>query len=88
MTTRRAAAAMELADPRDLPAIDGDAITIAWDSTRSVTPCTVLGHGDREIWREDACWEGIDRFDEVVASLQASYGSRLVAVEPSRSSQM
>ena len=72
-----------------LPEIPGDSITIVWDfEERDGEAFTVLRHEDREIWRELAFWEGIERFEEVATLLEQRYRSRLVAFEPTRRSEL
>jgi hypothetical protein len=82
--------ASSLKSPDELPDLEGPTITILWDQVGREgghEPLyTVLRHGKREIWRERACWEGYERFDEVVKILQAKYGHRLLDVVPTQAS--
>lgn len=73
----------------ELPEIGQDEITIVWDlEGTGFDVVTVLRHEGREIWREPAFFEGIERFEEVARLLRARYGKRLVALEPSPASTM
>jgi hypothetical protein len=83
------AAETALTGPHQLPEIRGDDITIVWDfEEREGEKFTVLRHGGREIWRELAYWEGIERFEEVTGLLEQRYGRRLVAFEPTSRSEL
>jgi hypothetical protein len=78
-----------LREPAELPALVGDQLLIDWDfEDRDGEQWTVLRHGDVQIWREVAFWEGIGRFAEVVKILQARYGSRLIEVRPTPASEL
>lgn len=86
---RERAARLELADPSQLPPIADERIEITWDQVeRDDEEWTVLRHGDRELFRELAYWEGVDRFEEVAEILRRAYGPRLRAVVPTRGSEM
>jgi DNA-directed RNA polymerase subunit RPC12/RpoP len=77
-----------LRDATELPDLDGDRLVILWDIERVEEDWwTILRHGEREIWREMAYWEGIGRFIEVVEILRARYGLRLVEVRPTPASE-
>ncbi|MEB3982515.1 hypothetical protein OQ968_14725 [Mycobacterium sp. 663a-19] len=85
---RRRASNSMLRDAAELPDLDGDRLLILWDlETVDDENWTILRHGEREIWREIAYWEGIERFAEVVELLRARYGSRLVEVCPTPASE-
>lgn len=74
-----------------LPEWVGPAAALAWDSVESdygEPSFTVIKHGDREIWREPICWEGYDRFREVVRILKQRYGKRLLDVVPTSASEL
>jgi hypothetical protein len=79
-----------LREPAELPALVGDQLLIDWDfEDRDGEQWTDLRHGDVQIWREVAFWEGIGRFAEVVKILQAArYGSRLIEVRPTPASEL
>ena len=49
---------------------------------------TVILHGEREIWRERAYFEGSDRFVAVHEILRQRYGDRMVAMVPTGRSQL
>ncbi|MDO9410065.1 hypothetical protein [Patulibacter sp.] len=84
-----AAERIALRDAAQLPTIDDDRIEIAWDMVDDAGEhWTVLRHGERELFRELAYWEGIDRFLEVAAILRGAYGPRLRAIVPTRGSEM
>lgn len=86
---RERAARLELSDPSQLPSIADERVEITWDQVeQDDEQWTVLRHGDRELFRELAYWEGIDRFVEVVEILTRAYGPRLRAVVPARGSEM
>jgi hypothetical protein len=81
------AAEVELKSSDRLPDLEGDHIVIDWDfEERDGEGWTVLRHGDREMWRERAYYEGADRFAAVFALLHDRYGARLSAVRPTRES--
>ncbi len=48
----------------------------------------MLRHGDREIWRELAYYEGYQRFAAVFELLRERYGSRLAEVRPTPASEV
>jgi len=71
-----------------LPDLEGTAITLVWDFVKHGSDClTVVKHGEREIWREPAVYEGSRRFEEVVRILVAKYGARLADVVPTPESE-
>jgi hypothetical protein len=81
------AAALELKEPSQLPDLAGERLVIVWDfEDRDDEKWTVLRHGDEEIWRELAYYEGYRRFAEVFEILRARYGSRLAEVRPTPAS--
>ena len=83
------AAELALASPDQLPELPGEALTIEWDfEEHDGESFTVLRHEGAEIWRELAFYEGFQRFEEVAEILERRYGSRLVAVEPTRASEV
>ncbi|MEJ7783762.1 MAG: hypothetical protein WKF96_03090 [Solirubrobacteraceae bacterium] len=77
------AEASELKDPSQLPKIGGDRFELLWDKDGDHT---VVRHGEREIWREVAYWEGGDRFAEVFTLLRRRYGWRLDRLVPTQRS--
>lgn len=84
---RRKMYASLLRDEEQLPDLDGDQLVLDWDQVSvDGEHWTVLRHGDRELVRELTYWEGIGRFEEVVAILRARYGSRLVELRPTAAS--
>lgn len=75
----------------DLPDLEGDDLVIEWDFDDSEKPrvkdyWTVLRHEGREIWREVAFYEGINRFEQVLWILREKYGSRLAELRPTSAS--
>jgi len=79
------AAARELRVPDELPAIDAASFELTWDH---IGDDTVILHGEREIWRERAYFEGSDRFVAVYEILRQRYGDRMVAMVPTGRSQL
>lgn len=78
-----------LRDAAELPDLDGDRLVIVWDFEEvDEEQWTILRHGDREIWRERAYWDGIGRLAEVVEILRVRYGARLVEVRPTPASEL
>lgn len=83
------AKASELTSPDQLPDLDGDEIVIEWDfESREEDNWTVLRHEDREIWREIAYYEGLDRYSEVASILIEKYGERLVGFPATSASSL
>lgn len=83
------ASASLLREPAQLPELEGDALELVWDfepGSQGSDNITVIRHGDRELWREAAYWEGGDRFAEVFTILRRRYGWRLVRLVPSAES--
>jgi hypothetical protein len=82
---------MSLKSADDLPDLEGSSIIISWDCEGDEPGpdyYTVLKHGENEIWREPAAYEGYDRFREVVEILKEKYGDRLMDVEPTKGSYL
>jgi hypothetical protein len=80
---------LELKTAGQLPDLEGDTLCIDWDlEERDDEHWTVLRHGDREIWRELAYYEGYQRFAAVFELLRQRYGSRLTEVRPTPASEM
>jgi len=74
-----------LRDPADLPELEGDELELIWDfepGGQGRDNLTVIRHGERELWRETAFWEGGDRFAQVFTILRRRYGWRLVCLNP------
>lgn len=71
---------IRLRKPDQLPELEGAKLNLVWDCLDEAT--TVLTHGDIEVWREPALYEGYDRFREVVLILKQRYGERLADVVP------
>jgi hypothetical protein len=83
----RRAHRLELRATTQLPDLDGDRLVIDWDfEERDNEKWTLLRHGDREIWRELAYYEGYRRFAEVFGILRERYGPRLAEVRPTPAS--
>ena len=72
----------ELKTPDQLPDLEGEEIVIEWDFEDSKPGeddnWTVLRHEGKEIWREIAYYEGLDRYREVATILIEKYADRLV----------
>jgi hypothetical protein len=79
------AQALKSAD--QLPDIEESRIHIQWDQD-SEGGNTILRWQEQVLWTEPACWEGADRYAEVVNILKEKYGDRLYDVEPSSSSEL
>lgn len=80
---------LELKSADQLPDLEGDTLRIDWDlEERDDEHWTVLRHGDREIWRELAYYEGYERFAAVFELLRERYGSRLAEVRPTSASEV
>ncbi|MGC4097341.1 MAG: hypothetical protein QM706_09510 [Nitrospira sp.] len=75
-----------------LPELQGDSIIIEWDMVgrewKHERLYTVLRHETQELWRERACWEGYERFQEIVNILKEKYGHRLLDVVPTKASSL
>ncbi len=73
----------------NLPDLAGESLTLTWDFefAEDSTPITVIKHGEREIWRELACYEGFRRYEEIVDILKKKYGPRLADVAPTEVSK-
>jgi len=86
------ATASELDSADQLPDLDGDEIVIEWDFEDRQDPngdnWTVLRHEGREIWREIAYYEGVDRYFEVAEILREKYGPRFADLEPTQASHL
>ena len=73
----------------DLPELEGDSLELAWDLEEVDSDVvTVIRHGDQEVWREPAFWEGYERFGDVLRILKARYGKRLKDVVPTQRSKL
>lgn len=83
LRTQEAEEDFPLYSPRQLPDLEGDALTLTWDQIGAET---VITHGDRVVWRERTGWEVYDRFAEIVEILRHKYGSRLVDLAPTERS--
>jgi hypothetical protein len=80
---------MSLKSSAALPDLEGSAITITWDFVEEDGDhFTVIKHGEKEIWREPAIYEGHERFAEVVELLKERYGERLADVIPASRSEL
>jgi ankyrin repeat protein len=72
-----------LYSPRQLPELEGDALTLTWDQ---VEADSIISHKDQLIWRERTGWEVYDRFEEITEVLRHKYGRRLVDIVPTERS--
>ncbi len=77
---------LESAD--QLPDIEADPLILVWDMEFNSggefagPSYVVIKHDGKEIWRERAYFECVDRFNEVVEVLRQKYGERLKALIP------
>ena len=76
-----------LRSPDQLPDLLTNEIVLTWDFVEANGRETVLRHGERELWREPAFYEGYMRFIEVVTILVQKYGARLRDVVPAEDSE-
>lgn len=79
-----------LTDESELPDLEGEHFELIWDfepGADDEDSITVIRHGDRELWREVAYWEGGDRFADVFTNLRRRYGQRLIGLEATDRSQ-
>jgi hypothetical protein len=82
------AAALQLTEPGQLPALPGQRLRIIWDfETRDGESWTILRHGRKVLWRELAYYEGYERLAQVFAILHQRYGDRLAEVRPTARSE-
>lgn len=75
----------KLRSPNELPDIAGHSFALTWnlvDDPETQHSWTVIRHGEREIWREPAVYEGADHFAHIVSILRARYGTALADVMP------
>ncbi len=82
---------MRLKSATELPDLEGSSIVITWDCAGDKPGpdyYTILKHGDTEIWREPAIYEGYERFSEIVEILKEKYGESLVDVVPTKASDL
>lgn len=75
----------KLKTPDQLPDVAYPSMILIWDMDEDDT---VIRYGEREIWRERACYEGYERFGEVVNLLIAKYGTRVEDLIPARRSEL
>ena len=72
----------------ELPDLEGSLLILTWDfEEHGSSSFVVIRHGEREIWRELALYEGFERFEEVVKILMRKYGTRLADVVPTEASE-
>jgi hypothetical protein len=72
----------------ELPDLQGASLILTWDfEEHGSSSFAVIRHGEREIWREIALYEGFERFEEVVKILMGKYGTRLADVVPTPESE-
>ena len=80
--------ARSLKSPDQLPDIEADSFTLAWDvEGAGFKRETVISLGDLCIWREPSGYENFDRFIEVSAILKKKYGRRLTDLIPTQDSE-
>ena len=79
----------KLREPEQLPEINEDSFTLAWDNDHSNPDDrrTLIKHGDTVIFSEPARWEEYKRFAEVAEILKAKYGHRLKDLVPTSRSE-
>ncbi len=72
----------------ELPHLEGQSLNLTWDfEEHGASRFTVIRHGEREIWREIALYEGFERFEELAKILVSRYGARLADLEPTPASE-
>jgi len=75
----------KLRSPDQLPVIAGASFALTWnlvDDPETKHSWTVIRHGEREVWREPAVYDGADHFAHIVSMLRERYGSALEDVIP------
>ena len=82
-TTPSRAEEVPLYSPRQLPELEGDALTLTWDQ---IEADSIISDGDKIVWRERTGWEVFDRFEEITEILRHKYGRRLVDLVPTERS--
>lgn len=86
------AKSLELKGTGQLPDLDGEEIILLWDfddgKPGDRESWTVLRHGEREIWREIAYFEGKERYFEVASILCQKYGKNLKDLRPTQDSYL
>ena len=89
--------ATRLKAPSQLPEIGGNDLVLEWDFADAdpgqaragpMSRETVIRHGQFEVWREPAQWEGYERFIEVLGMLRERYGARLKDLVPTATSEL
>jgi len=67
-----------------LPALDGERITITWDNDwdEAKGPLIILLQGETEIWRGWSYLENAEHFRDICVVLWERYGENLYDVEP------
>jgi hypothetical protein len=73
-----------LTSPAQLPALEGDALVLAWDQEDAVS---IVLLGDTVVWRETTGWEVYERFAEIAEILRKAYGRRLKDLVPTARSR-
>lgn len=73
-----------LYSPRQLPALDGAALTLTWDQDGADS---IVRFGDTTVWRERTGWEAYGRFEQIALILKHAYGSRLLDLAPTPQSR-
>lgn len=80
--------AWHLTSGDQLPDLEDPSILLSWVlAVEGDDRYTVIRHGDREIWRELACFEGYERFEEIAQILSMKYGQRLADLVPTPGSE-
>lgn len=79
LKSTRAAEAVVLYSPSQLPELDGDMLTLTWDQ---IEADSIILYGDLVVWQERTGWEVCDRFEEIAAILKQKYGKRLIDLVP------
>jgi hypothetical protein len=74
-----------LRSTEQLPEIDGDSLAFLWDFEEDDNRDRTR---DDVIWREDAVWEGTDRFFEIKELLREKYGPRFASLTPTDASEL
>jgi hypothetical protein len=79
----------KLQEPEQLPEIDEDSFTLAWDNNPSNPDDrrTLIKYGETVVFSEPARYEEYERFEEVAEILKAKYKHRLKDLVPTPASE-
>lgn len=82
--TRTRKMAKLLKQPEQLPDLTSDSVTIEWSCVDDADgeAWQVLSHAGKEIWREPAFYDCIERFEQVFEILRNRYSTRFTGLLP------